>query len=261
MSKRKGWIKIHRRILDNPIAFKDPDHFTVWMYLLLEVAHEEYPVMFGGKKVILKPGQVTKGRVQIARETGVEQNKVYRILKLLESEHQIEQQKSNKCTLITVLNWEQYQHDEQQPEQQVNNNRTTSEQQLNTKQECKELKNNKNIIYTQNFEAFWKVYPRKKDKGAAFKKYCARINSGFSEEQLLEAAKKYASECEENETEQKYIKHAATFLGDNTPFTYYLESESEEPEETTEEFYERIGMHFPPEFFENYTDEGTVWEK
>jgi hypothetical protein len=52
----------------------------------------------------------------------------------------IEQQTTNKNRLITVLNWGSYQISEQVIEQQVNNNRTTSEQQVNTSKELKNLR-------------------------------------------------------------------------------------------------------------------------
>jgi len=75
------------------------------------------------------------------------------------------------------------------------------------------------------FEIFWKIYPRKKDMSNAAKKFNARINSGFSEEELIEAAKNYSDECNKNCTEEKYIKYATTFLGDddNMPFVDYLD--------------------------------------
>lgn len=76
--------------------------------------------------------------------------------------------------------------------------------------------------YSSDFEAFWSVYPRKADKGQAYKKYQARLKSGYSPEELEKAAKNYRDECIRQKTEQKYIKHAKTFLGDATPFVDYL---------------------------------------
>ena len=76
--------------------------------------------------------------------------------------------------------------------------------------------------YSATFEEFWKVYPRSHDKGHAYEKYCARLKDGFSEEELLTAAKGYAAECKKNRTETKYIKLAATFLGPATPFVDFL---------------------------------------
>ena len=76
--------------------------------------------------------------------------------------------------------------------------------------------------YPTEFEAFWKEYPRKADKGQGYKKYQARINDGFSPEELLEAARNYRMRCEKEHTPAKYIKHAKTFLGDATPFLDFL---------------------------------------
>ena len=76
--------------------------------------------------------------------------------------------------------------------------------------------------YSSGFEMFWKVYPRKVGKGEAYKKYKARLNDGWSEAELLEAAKNYAGRVSRERTEQKYIKHAKTFLSENTPFTDFL---------------------------------------
>ena len=76
--------------------------------------------------------------------------------------------------------------------------------------------------YSKDFEAFWEVYPRKVGKGEAYKKYKARLNDGWSEAELLEAAKNYAGRVARERTEQKYIKHAKTFLSENTPFTDFL---------------------------------------
>ncbi len=76
--------------------------------------------------------------------------------------------------------------------------------------------------YSTDFEEFWSVYPRKADKAQAYKKYKARLEDGFSHEQLLEAAKNYADQCRRDGTEEKYIKHGKTFLGEATPFLDYL---------------------------------------
>lgn len=76
--------------------------------------------------------------------------------------------------------------------------------------------------YICAFDEFWKNYPRKQDKGQAYKQYLARLNNGYTEEELLIACKNYAAECEREKREQKYIKHGKTFLSINEPFKDYL---------------------------------------
>lgn len=135
-----GWIKIHRKILNNPIVMKDPDYFIVWMYLLLTASHHEYKTLFGGKPITLQPGQLITGRKKLARATHVNEHKVDRILKVLKSEHQIEQQSERYGSLITIVAWGDYQNSEQQNAQRVSNECATSEQRVSTKQEYKEYK-------------------------------------------------------------------------------------------------------------------------
>ena len=74
--------------------------------------------------------------------------------------------------------------------------------------------------YPTDFEKFWEAYPkaRRIGKAEARKKYQARLNDGWTPEELAAAAKKYAAETERNRTEPRYIKHPKTFLSDSTPF-------------------------------------------
>lgn len=80
--------------------------------------------------------------------------------------------------------------------------------------------------YSDEFLKWWDCYPRKIDKGNAYKKYQARRNDGFSAEELLTAVQNYARECRKNHTENVYIKHPKTFLSETLPFTDYLPKKS-----------------------------------
>ena len=77
-------------------------------------------------------------------------------------------------------------------------------------------------LYSTEFEEFWSLYPRKLGKGEAYKKYQARLKDGWSPSELKTAAKAYFNECVRKKTDKEYIKHAKTFLSDNTPFIDYL---------------------------------------
>lgn len=76
--------------------------------------------------------------------------------------------------------------------------------------------------YSEEFEKFWSEYPRRIDKGNAYKKFLARTKEGWSGEEIVEAARKYAAECKRLHTDQQYIKHPKTFLSDALPFKDYL---------------------------------------
>lgn len=76
--------------------------------------------------------------------------------------------------------------------------------------------------YPSGFEQFWEAYPRRIDKGNAYKKYAARRKDGYSDDELVAAAKAYAAECKVRRTENEFIKHPKTFLSDTMPFTDFL---------------------------------------
>ena len=89
--------------------------------------------------------------------------------------------------------------------------------------------------YNVCFEEFWKCYPRKKEKANAYKQYQARLKSGYSEDELLEACKNYADECYRLKREERYIKLGATFLSANEPFADYLDRNYTRPVEPVKE--------------------------
>ncbi|WP_179088649.1 hypothetical protein [Paenibacillus amylolyticus] len=150
-----GWIKLHRKTLDNPVVCKDADHLAVWMYLLMNATHKEHPAVFAGEKIILQPGQLITGRQKIAEKFSVNESKVQRILKKFEIEHQIEQRTSNNKRLISILSWADYQSSEQQNEQQMNNKRTTDEQPVNTNKNVKNLINISTTTTTEPLQDVW----------------------------------------------------------------------------------------------------------
>lgn len=131
MKEKIGYIKLSRKLLDNPI-FKKPAYLAVWIYLLLNAQHKETFFIWNNKKQTLKKGQLLTGLKTISKKTGVAQGTVYRILKYLENEKQIEQQKTTKFTVITIVNWDRYQGNGNQNEKQIENRLKTDEKQIET---------------------------------------------------------------------------------------------------------------------------------
>lgn len=76
--------------------------------------------------------------------------------------------------------------------------------------------------YTLEFEEFWKHYPRKVEKKRAFRVWKARLREGVKPETLIQACKNYAVYCTRQGIEQRYIKHASTFLGPDKPYEEYI---------------------------------------
>jgi len=138
----EGWIKLHRKILENPISGK-ANFLSLWVHVLVLATHKPLRRDFCGKMTTLTPGQFITGRGALSELTGIPPSTIERGLQWLESEHQIEQQKGNKGRIITVTNWEQYQATEHRSGQQMDNKWTSDGQQMDTNKKYKNIKNEK----------------------------------------------------------------------------------------------------------------------
>jgi hypothetical protein len=76
--------------------------------------------------------------------------------------------------------------------------------------------------YTDEFETFWKAYPRHKEKFKAYKTWKARLKEKADPQQLITAAQNYTAYCKDSKTEEQFIKHPSTFLGPDKPYTEYI---------------------------------------
>ena len=130
-----GWVKVHRKILENPL-FKNPKLFTLWVYLLLRANHSDGKAMIGNQVVPIKRGQFLTGRKKLSEALDIPESTLERLLSVLESERQIGQQKLNKFRLISITNYDLYQDSD--------NKWTTSGQQVDTNKNVKNEKNDKN---------------------------------------------------------------------------------------------------------------------
>lgn len=127
----EGWIRIHRKLIETS-WFNKSEYVHLWLYLLLKANHQDKEVFVGNEKVLVKRGQLLTSRSKLAEVVHIQENKIYRILKCFENEHQIEQQKTKKYTVISIVNYDMYQKSEQVIEQPMNSKRTTDEQSMNT---------------------------------------------------------------------------------------------------------------------------------
>jgi hypothetical protein len=124
MKNQNGWVSVHRKLLDNPIACK-PEYVSLWLHLLLMANHKDgYRFIFNGEDKILDAGQILTGRKVLSHNTGISETTIERILSYFEKTRQIGQQKTTKNRVITILKWKTY--------QKLDNKRTTNGQQTDT---------------------------------------------------------------------------------------------------------------------------------
>lgn len=221
MSTNNGWIKLHRKLLDNPIIMKDADHLAVWMYLLLNATHAEYPALFKGQKIMLQPGQLITGRKSIADKLLVNESKVRRILDSFENDQQIDRQRSNKNTLISLKNWHKYQIFDQQIDQQMTNERPTSDQRVTTNNNIKNDKNNKNEIYNSIVDYLNEKAGTKYKASTKKTQSCihARLSEGFTVDDFKNVIDKKCADWLTDAKMSQYLRPETLF---GTKFESYL---------------------------------------
>lgn len=76
--------------------------------------------------------------------------------------------------------------------------------------------------YTEEFEHFWSLYPRRVEKAKAFRAWNTRLKEDASAEVIIEAATNYSLYCRNQKIEEKFIKHPSTFLGPDKPYEEYI---------------------------------------
>lgn len=138
----RGYIKLWRKMQEKG-WYKNPKHAHLWVHILLKANHIANEFMWNGEMIAIEEGQFLTGRKELSKETGIAESTIEKILKVFEKEHQIEQQKTNKFRIISVINWKEYQKDGQKKEQQSDNGRTPKEQRKNTNKNDKNEKNDK----------------------------------------------------------------------------------------------------------------------
>lgn len=222
MSENKaseGYIKLHRKFLDWE-WYRDINTSRLFLHMIFKANWK--PGRFQG--IEIGRGEFVSSYNTLSQESGLSVMSVRTAVKHLISTGELTVSKHSKFTVFTIKNYSQYQGDNTQANTQLTGNQQAANMQLTTIEEGKKEKReeSKKKPYSAGFCTLWEAYPRKKEKSAAYACYKARLNDGFSEDELLTAVKRYADECRRQHTEERYIKLCSTFLGPNTPFTDFL---------------------------------------
>lgn len=128
--------------MDNPLYLSEPfTRMQAWIDLLLLANHKEGFFYVRGNKVVVGRGQVGTSSRTLASRWQWSRGKVERFLKDLENDNQIEPQKNNVITLISICNYDDYQNTEPQTEPQTSRRQTTDEPQTDRNKNDKKEKN------------------------------------------------------------------------------------------------------------------------
>lgn len=148
MNTLSGFIKLHRKLVAwgwyQDYVVKD-----VFLHLLLTANFKR--TEWQGQT--LEEGQVVIGYQKLADELGFGVRRVRTAIDKLKSTHEVTTKSTNKFTIITIVNWREYQsgeidtdtqNDTHFDKQPTNNRQTTDKQLTNNRQQRKNVKNVKN---------------------------------------------------------------------------------------------------------------------
>jgi hypothetical protein len=202
-----GYIKLYRSLEDNRLWTAEA--FTkgqAWVDLILMANYTVSEFQVRGIWVKVKPGQIARGEEYLAKKWSWSRNKVRRFLNWLETEQQIEQQKSPVISIISIINWDNYQlngttnetTNETTEKQQTKQQKDTYKNVKNDKKnkEGKEVKNNplppfiKGDVWNDYLEMRKKIKKPATDraKELAIKKLTTFHKQGYDPNAILEAS-------------------------------------------------------------------------
>lgn len=145
MIKIDGWIKLHRKLLDNDLwlACNDSQKVAMIEFLLL-ANHKTQKIEMTDTLVEIQPGQFVTSIKSLAQKLNSTDRKIRTVIKKFEKYRFCVTKTTNKFTLVTILNWGFYQHPEIENDKQTTSKRQTNDKQTTTNNNDKNDKNDKN---------------------------------------------------------------------------------------------------------------------
>lgn len=175
-----GWIKLHRKIQsDSLYKSLNSKQRDIIIQLLLMASHSENEWEFMGKMYQIKSGQFITSLESIqgkcAKDVSI-QNLRTCLLKL-EKHGFLTNESTNKNRLITVVNWDIYQGEEEKLTSKSTDNQQATNKQLTT---IKNVKNDKKEIYAEFVTMTEVEYTKLVDShGIEFTKKCIEILDNY----------------------------------------------------------------------------------
>lgn len=135
----EGWIKLHRKFLEWE-WYQDSKTVHLFIYFLLKANYENKK----WEGIEIKRGQLVTGLNSIKKDIKISVQSIRTCINKLKSTGELTIKSTNKYSIVTICNYEQYQDIEYETNKQSNNQSnkrlTNNQQTTNNKQECKERK-------------------------------------------------------------------------------------------------------------------------
>lgn len=192
--------------------FKDLLDAAIWNFLYQNAFYEDGDRNFNGTVFHLKRGQIVVSIPFLSEGFCTSEKRVRRLLEGLTKDKQIDMQKTNKGSVITICNYDKYQENKNSKDKQKTNKRQTKDH--NNNKGSNELINKD--IY---FDTFWQVYPKQRagSKQKAFKAFEKALQrDGF--ENIFKGVTAYS---QSEEVKKGFAKGCEAWLNDDRWNSHY----------------------------------------
>lgn len=149
-----GWISLHRSIQKHWL-FEEKrkfSRFEAWIDILLMVNHTDNKIMHDGDLITVKRGQRITSLRQLGDRWSWSITKVDKYLKTLESDGMLVVKKDTKKTVLTVVNYDDYQDGDFKKRHRKDSEKTEKKHRSNTEKTQKKTNNNDNKENNENNE-------------------------------------------------------------------------------------------------------------
>lgn len=166
-----GWISLHRSIQKHWL-FEEKrkfSRFEAWIDILLMVNHTDNKIMHDGDLITVKRGQRITSLRQLGERWSWSITKVDKYLKILESDGMLDVKKDTKKTVLTVVNYDDYQDGDFKKRHRKDSEKTEKKHRSNTEKTQKKTNNNDNkennenndnndVVVSDDFASIYNLY-------------------------------------------------------------------------------------------------------
>jgi|TARA_B100000073_G_scaffold302025_1_gene269326 hypothetical protein len=149
----KGWISLHRKILDNPILSRGRTYsrFEAFVYMLLQANHKDNKAVIGNQIIKVRSGSFVTSQKKLMKEFRWGSTKLRAFIKMLEDDKMIVSKSNTYSTMITITNYDSYQNLQTTNKLQSESNQKTNKLQSKTNNNDNTLNNDNNDNKEQKF--------------------------------------------------------------------------------------------------------------
>lgn len=142
---QQGWVSIHRSVTENFVWQDKPFNMgAAWIDLILTANHEERKLAIEGHLIIIRRGQTFTSIRSLAEKWGWSKVKVSRYLSLLEQDEMVKLERSKSGTLLTLVNYDNYQDCRDDKRTQSGRKKDTERTQIGRKADDKRTQSGRN---------------------------------------------------------------------------------------------------------------------